>query len=126
MVKSIDKAIASGHGNAILYAGAIGLLLSDVIPTPADAVYFRLQGINKAKLEKKEITPKQYWTRDALAYYGLNPIWWGLVLGAMVLTKGDFTKKAKVGIGIIAGGFVIGTLHKNIREEEKKLAISKK
>ena len=121
MVGSIDSAIKSGHGNAILYAGAIGLLLSDIIPTPADAVYFRLQEKNKTKLDNGEITPKQYWTRDALMYYGLNPLWWGLVLGVLVLTKGSVGEKAKLGIGLIAAGGVLGVLGKNIKEEEKKI-----
>lgn len=126
MVSSIKNAINSGHGSALLYAGALGLLISDIVPTPADAIYFRLQEKNKTLLEKGTITPKQYWLRDAAMYYGLNPIWWGLVLGAMVVTKGDFTDKAKVGIAIIAGGAVLGVLHKNIAEEEKRLQQSKK
>jgi hypothetical protein len=119
MVNSISSAVKSGHGNAILYAGAIGLLLSDVIPTPADAIYFRLQQVNKAKLEKKEITPKQYWIRDAVSYYGLNPLWWGLVLGALYYTKGDYTQKAKVGLGLIATGVVISVIHGNIKKDEE-------
>jgi hypothetical protein len=119
MIKSIKSAVSSGHGNAILYAGAIGLLLSDVIPTPADGLYFRLQQKNKAKLQTGEITPKEYWVRDAVFYYGLNPLWWGLVLGAMVYSKGDYTKKAKIGLGIIAGGMVLGVLHKNIKKDEE-------
>lgn len=120
MVKSIDSAIKSGHGNAVLYAGTIGLLLSDIIPTPADAVYFRLQSINKLRLENKEITPRQYWTRDALFYYGLNPLWWSLVLAAVIFTKGGVGQKAKVGLAVIGGGAVFGVLGKNIREEEKR------
>lgn len=119
MVNSIKSAVSSGHGNAILYAGAIGLLLSDIIPTPADALYFRLQQKNKAKLQANEITPKQYWTRDAVYYYGLNPLWWSIVLGAMIYTKGDYTKKAKVGIGILATGVVLSVLHKNIKKDEE-------
>jgi hypothetical protein len=121
MVGSIDSAIKSGHGNAILYAGALGLLLSDIIPTPADAVYFRLQEKNKTKLEQGIITPRQYWTRDAFAYYGLNPLFWSLVLFAMVVTKGSVGDKAKVGLAIIGGGAVLGVLGKNIKEEEKKI-----
>lgn len=117
MIKSIDTAIKSGNGNAIVYAGAIGLLLSDIIPTPADGVYFYLQQKNKAKLERKEITPAQYWRRDAAAYYGLNPLWWGLVLGALLYTKGDYTDKLKVGIGIISAGAVIGVLNRNIKKD---------
>lgn len=121
MVGNLKSALKGGHGNAILYAGALGLLLSDIIPTPADAVYFRLQQSNKAKLEANQITPKQYWTRDAVAYYGLNPLWWGLVLGTLYLTKGDYTDKAKVGLGLIAAGAVFGVLSKNIRKDEELL-----
>lgn len=119
MVNSISSAVKSGHGDAILYAGAIGLLLSDIIPTPADGIYFRLQQVNKAKLEKKEITPKQYWVRDATYYYGLNPLWWGLVLGALYYTEGDYTKKAKVGLGFVAMGFVLSVLYGNIKRDEE-------
>ena len=126
MVKSINTAIKSGHGNAVLYAGAIGLLLSDIIPTPADAVYFRLQAKNKSKLENGEITPKQYWERDALMYYGLNPLWWSIVLSALIFTKGSFGDKAKIGLAIVGGGAVLGVLGKNIKEEEKKLENNKK
>lgn len=121
MVGNLKSALKGGHGNAILYAGALGLLLSDIIPTPADAVYFRLQQSNKAKLEAKQITPKQYWTRDAVSYYGLNPLWWSLVLGTLYLTKGDYTDKAKVGLGLIAAGAVFGVLSKNIRKDEELL-----
>jgi len=126
MVGTIQKAVKTGHGNAILYAGTVGLLLSDIIPTPADAIYFRLQEKNKSLLEEKKITPKQYWTRDALAYYGLNPIWWSLVLVAVVFTKGEFSHKLKVGVALVGTGTVFGVLSKNILEEEKKFKNLKK
>lgn len=119
MKQSISGAIKGGHGEAVLYAGAIGLILSDIIPTPADAIYFRQMAKNKQKLEKGEITPKQYWSREALMYYGLNPIYWTLVLGAIYFTKGGYTNKLKVGLSILAAGSVIGVLNKNIKEEEK-------
>lgn len=106
------------HGSALLYAAAIGLILSDVIPTPADAIYFRAMAKNKQLLQNKEITPKQYWTRDAVLYYSLNPIWWSLVLAALYYTKGDFNQKAKVGLALIGSGIVVGVLHKNISEEK--------
>jgi len=121
MKDTISSAIKSGHGNAIVYAGALGLLLSDIIPTPADAVYFRLEKMNKDNLQAGKITPKQYWTRDALYYYGLNPLWWSIVLGAVYYTKGNYTQKAKVGIGLIAGGLVFAVLSKNIREDTEAL-----
>jgi hypothetical protein len=125
MINTFASAIKGGHGNALLYAGAIGLLLSDIIPTPADAIYFNLQQKNKAKLNAKEITPKQYWTRDAIYYYGLNPIWWGIILGTLYIAHGDYTQKAKVGLGLVAAGVVVAVLHKNIKKDEELLIQNK-
>ena len=122
MVETIkDAVIKKGAGEAVLYAGLIGLLVSDIVPTPADAIYFRLMEKNKQLLEEKKISPKQYWTRDAAMYYGLNPLWWLLVLGIVVKTKGGLDNKLKWGIGLIGAGAVIGVLSKNIKEEERRL-----
>lgn len=105
--------------NALLIAAGIGLIASDLIPTPADAVYFNVQQKNKEKLEKKEITPKQYWTRDALYYYSLNPLWWASVLGASFLIGKSYEQRRNILIGLIAGGLVIGVIHKNIKKDEQ-------
>jgi hypothetical protein len=122
MVKTIKDAVVNkGAGEAVLYAGLLGLLLSDIVPTPADAVYFRMMEKNKQKLEKKQITPKQYWTRDAIMYYGLNPLWWLLVLGIVIKTKGGLDNKIRWGLGLVSAGAVIGVISKNIKEEEKIL-----
>lgn len=120
MQNSIQNAIKSGHGNAVVYAGAIGLLLSDIIPTPADAAYFYLNRKNRIDFENKKITAQKYWVREAAYYYGLNPLWWLLVLGAVYGTKGDYSKKMKVGIGLIAMGAVVGVVVKNINEDVKQ------
>ena len=40
MIKSIASGLKSEHGNALLYAGLIGLVVSDLVPTPADALFF--------------------------------------------------------------------------------------
>ena len=118
MKDSINAAIKSGHGNAVVYAGAIGLLLSDIIPTPADAIHFSYMQKQNKKLKDGEITPEQYWKSEALSYYLLNPIWWGIVLGALYFTKGDYNDKLKIGIGIISGGAVVGVLNKNIKKDK--------
>lgn len=119
MKDTIKSAISSGHGNALVYAGAIGLLVSDIIPTPADSVYFSLMQKQKRKLEKGEITPKQYWNREALMYYGLNPIWWSIVLGAIYLSGNSLNGKIKLGLAIIGAGAVFSVINKNIEKDEK-------
>jgi uncharacterized membrane protein YkvI len=105
------------HKVKLLYAVGAGLLLSDLIPTPADGVYFNYQKNNKQKLEKEEITPKQYWIRDAVGYYGFNAIWWTSVLGASYLLGKDFIQKRNLMIGLIAGGVVFSVLNKNIKSD---------
>lgn len=102
----------------VLYAVGLGLFLSDLIPTPADAVYFSYQRNNKQKLEEGKITPKQYWVRDAVGYYGFNPIWWASIFGASALIGKDFTQKRNIFIGLIAGGIVLSVLNKNIKKDE--------
>ena len=125
MQKAIANAIKGGLGTAMLYVAGISFILADAIPTPADAYYFNFQQKNKQKLEEGKIVPKQYWTREATAYYLSNIVWWSLVLGAMVYTKGDYTQKAKVGLGIIAGGVVLSVIHKNIKKDEELLRKTK-
>lgn len=119
MIKAIKSAISSGHGTALLYTASLSFIFADLVPTPADAWYFNFQQKNKAKLQEGIITPRQYWVRDAESYYFGNIVWWSLVLGAMVLTKGDYSKKAKIGLGIVAGGMVLGVLSKNIKKDEE-------
>ena len=111
--------LKNGHNTKLLLAVGVGLILSDLIPTPADGLYFKLQQSNKEKLNKGEITPKQYWTRDALAYYGLNPLWWTMVLGASLYLGKDFQQKKNIMIGLVAGGVVFGVLYKNVKKDEK-------
>jgi len=87
MVKTIEDAIKSGHGNAIVYAGAIGLIFSDILPTPADAAYFYGERKLKEKQLKGEITSSQYCGYESALYYGLNPLWWTGVLGLQTAAK---------------------------------------
>jgi len=111
--------LKNGHNTKLLLSVLVGFILSDLIPTPADGLYFKLQQSNKEKLNKGEITPKQYWTRDALAYYGLNPLWWTMVLGASLYLGKDFQQKKNIMIGLVAGGVVFGVLYKNVKKDEK-------
>lgn len=105
-------------GNShLLIATGIGLILSDVIPTPADAIYFNYQQKWKAQLEDGIITPKQYWTKDALAYYGLNPIWWGLVLGTSLTFGKTYEQRLGIFVAMLSGGAIIGVLNKNIKKD---------
>ena len=122
MIKSIASGLKSEHGNALLYAGLIGLIASDLIPTPADALFFFQERKLRDKWSRGEITPKQYWEKKAVSYYLYNPLWWAIVAGITVSIKGDATTKLKAMGGLIGAGAVIGVLYKNIKTDEAQLA----
>jgi uncharacterized membrane protein YkvI len=105
------------HKEKILLALGAGLFLSDLIPTPADAVYFNYVRNNRLKLENEEITPKKYWTNEAIAYYGFNAVWWAGVIGVSYYFGKDFKQKRKIFIGLIAGGVTIAVLNRNIKKD---------
>jgi hypothetical protein len=110
--------VAKGpHGEAVLYAGALGLILSDVIPTPADAAYFWREKQLRDKWKAGSITPAQYWEKTLFAYYMYNPIWWSLVFLAMVGIPGNIQKKAKVGLALVGTGAVMAVIYKNYRSD---------
>src|SRR5690242_9363556 len=115
MNKQIDAAVKSGHGQAILIAGFLGLVFSDIIPTHGDALYFWDQQRLKKKLDTGIITPKQYWIKNAMGYYLYNSAWWSIVFGIVVLSKGTFNQKIKLGLGLAGSGAVIAIIAKNIK-----------
>lgn len=122
MPNVVKSAVDSGHGTALLYAAAFGLLLSDALPTPADSIYFRLEKKLRDKWDKGELTPKQYWWAKAGVYYVPNVLWWSLVLGTVVYAGRDFNQKWKIGLGLISGGVVFAVLSKNISQDVKQNA----
>ena len=115
--KEILDATQGPHANGVLYAGAVGLLLSNIIPTPADALYFHREKKLKEKWDNKEITPEKYWQKTATAYYVYKPVGWGLVISAMYFTKGDVKDKAKIGLMIVGAGAVLGIVYRNYTKD---------
>jgi hypothetical protein len=121
MLQTVKEGLKSNQGNAVLYAGLLGLFLSDIIPTPADAIVFSVERKIRDKWKAGEITPQEYWKKKALAYYLLNPIWWAIVAGITVSMKGDATKKLKIASALIGSGAVIAVIYRNIKKDTKEL-----
>lgn len=116
---------ATTNKTNLLYAVGVGLLLSDIVPTPADAYFFYRQRKNNELLERGNITAKQYWLRDAMGYYGYNAIWWGAVLGATHAFGKTYEQKRNILVGLLASGLVVGVIAKNIQKDEQRYASTK-
>lgn len=70
-------------------------------------------------MEEGKITPKQYWIRNSLGYYGYTAGWYLLVLGILCSVGGDYKNKARIGIGLLSAGLIVGVIAKNIEKDEK-------
>jgi hypothetical protein len=107
----------------LVYAGMLGLWLSDVIPTGGDAIWFYYEKKWRDMWAKGELTAKQYWTRELFGYYFFNSTWWLMVGAAVYFTPGDYKKKLKIGILLAGAGTAIAIITKNIQKDEfEKLA----
>ncbi len=119
VTNEIKSALGNGDGNALIYTAVLSAMLANVIPTPADAIYFWRQGVDKEKLDKGEITPTQYWTRDVVGYYTYTALWYGLVLTIVASMGGTYQTKAKILLGTLGAGVVVGVVANNIKKDEK-------
>ena len=112
-----------------LYLALATATVADLLPHPMDAVYFNLQRNNRDKFINGDITPKQYWRRNVLAYYGCDFAWWGFLFLVAILTKGTAKDKFLIVGSLIGAGAVIGIIHRNIvkdiEQQESKLELIK-
>lgn len=101
----------------LLLTGMVGLVASDIIPTPADGIYFYLERGLRDGYINGTITPKQYWAWKTIYYYGLNPLWWLAVLGVTASIHADVKHKLYIASGIIGAGAVAGVIMNNIKKD---------
>jgi uncharacterized membrane protein YkvI len=119
VTSEIKGALGNGDGNALIYTAVLSAMIANVMPTPADAIYFWRQSVDKEKLEKGEITPTQYWTRDVVGYYSYTALWYGLVLTIVASMGGTYQNKARILLGLLGAGVVVGVVANNIKKDEK-------
>jgi hypothetical protein len=112
----------SQYATGALYAGLVGLILSDLIPTPADALYFNRERVLRDKWKWGEIKPEAYWESSASNYYLLNVGWWILVGLATIYTKGTAENKIVTMGTLIGGGAVLAVLYTNVKKDKAQLA----
>lgn len=120
-ITELKGASESPNATGALYAGIVGLVISDLIPTPADAFYFNKERALRDKWKSGEIKPEEYWEKSASNYYLFNAAWWLFVGLATVYTKGSVNNKIVTLGALIGGGAVIATIYGNIQSDKKQL-----
>lgn len=119
MELGINKVIGEGNGNAILYTALLAAIVANCTPTPADAVYFWRQQVDKQLLNDKKITPKQYWVRTAGGYYVYTAAWYLMVFATLASLNSSYKTNSRILLSLVGAGVVVGVVAKNIEKDEK-------
>jgi hypothetical protein len=115
----IQKVVDEGNGNTIIYTALIAAGLANMIPTPFDAIYFRR--VNKLERDFDEglVSSKALETHVALEYYLWTALWYGALFTGVYAFGGKYRNNARLLIGVVAGGLVVGAVSKNIQANEE-------
>ena len=117
-MSGFGEVIKSGNGNTLILTALIAAAVANALPTPADGLYFNMQQKIKEQLNKGEITPKEYWTKDILHYYTFTAGWYILLILLILAIGGKYQTNSKILIVLISGGFIFGVWKKNIEKDE--------
>lgn len=117
VLKDIFAASQSKHASGVLYAGAVGIIMSDFIPTPAEVLYYYTEKNLHAKWKEGKITPEKYYRGTYAARTFGKTAWWLGVLTAVYFKKGDVNQKAMFGLALVGAGMIAGVIYKRMEKD---------
>ena len=120
----IQKVVNEGNGNTILYTALIAAGLANMIPTPFDAIYFRRVNTLERSFDEGKISAESLEWHVAGEYYLWTALWYGALFTGIYAFGGKNKNNAKIVLALIAGGFVVGAVNKNI-EVNKQAELKK-
>jgi hypothetical protein len=124
MSLGIKKIIDEGNGNTLLYTALIAAAVANAVPTPFDSVYFRRVNKLQRDYDENKISPEKLEWHIAGEYYLWTSLWYATLFTGVYAFGGKYKTNAKILLGLVAGGLVIGAVNKNI-EINKQLKAKK-
>jgi len=114
----LGQLIKDGHGNTLIYTALIAACLSNIIPTPADYLFFRKTNELERAFDAGEISAEKAEIGVTLGYYGYTTLWYAVLFLGVYSFGGTYKNNARVLLGLLASGLVIGAVAKNIQADE--------
>lgn len=118
----IEKVVNEGNGNTIIYTALIAAGLANMIPTPFDSIYFRRVNQLERDFDEGKISATSLETHVALEYYVWTAAWYAALFTGVYAFGGKYKNNARVLLGLVAGGLVIGAVQKNIEIDKQAQA----
>ena len=114
MSLGIKKVVDEGNGNTLLYTALIAAAVANAVPTPFDSIYFRRVNKLQRDYDEDKISPEKLEWHIAGEYYLWTSLWYATLFTGVYAFGGKYKTNAKVLLGLVAGGLVIGAVNKNI------------
>lgn len=111
----IEKVVKDGNGNTLLYTALLAAAAANMIPTPFDSIYFRRMNKLQRDYDEDKISPEALEWHVAGEYYLWTALWYGALFTGIYAFGGKYKTNAKILLGVVAGGLVIGAVNKNIQ-----------
>jgi hypothetical protein len=108
----------------LLYTALIAAAVANAVPTPFDSVYFRRVNKLQRDYDENKISPEKLEWHIAGEYYLWTSLWYATLFTGVYAFGGKYKTNAKILLGLVAGGLVIGAVNKNI-EINKQLKAKK-
>lgn len=115
----IEKVVNEGNGNTIIYTALIAAGLANMIPTPFDGIYFRRVNQLERDFDSGKITAESLEWHVAGEYYLWTAIWYGALFTGIYAFGGKYKNNARILLGLVASGLVIGAIQKNIQVDKE-------
>lgn len=120
----IDKVINSGNGNAIIFTALLAGAVANTIPTPFDAIYFRRVNTIEHEYNEGLRTAENKEWHIAGEYYLWTSLWYVCVFAFIYSLNGKYSDNVKILFSLIAVGFVVGAVQKNIEVDKRIKSVS--
>ena len=115
----IDKVIAEGNGNTLIYTALIAAAVANTLPTPFDGIYFRRVNQLQRDYDEKKITAENLEWHVAGEYYLWTSLWYVALFTGIYALGGKYKNNAKILLALAASGLVIGAVSKNIQVDKE-------
>ena len=119
--KQMGSLFQGENASAGLYTLLIGMAMGNLLPSPSDAIFFKVEKNLRDKWKRGELTAKQFWIKNTTAYYFIPFTYWALLAVIVVNIKGDYHKKLKYAGALVGAGVALGVILKMMQTDEKQL-----
>jgi hypothetical protein len=111
----INKVVADGNGNTLIYTALIAAAVANTLPTPFDGIYFRRVNTLQREYDDKKISAEKLEWHVAGEYYLWTSLWYVALFAGIYSFGGKYKDNAKVLLALAGSGLVIGAVAKNIK-----------